>query len=321
MKLTEEQRNTILSSASEGKTSREIAVEMGLAKSTVWGLISRVAKQQERAEQEALIEESMPEVVEEMMSTLIDSGRASEFVANIGAALPPIPAPPTANSIVEAKTLNKRIAIAESFMTMEPDLLLPPSTRRSRSTIRMPTVIEELAVEAPVRPKTPAPTPSSKADIISRISMNVESFEPLLKSVLLPDKHTFMNSLYNKSEAQLETLLAVVVKTRTLANITNQLRHTVYMVAQGAEIATTAFLGMKTQGFATTLSTQDEEIKMILREIALEQLETFDKLQRPELRLALLFSTTLLATDSANRQKGVLKGPVPTAAATKHADL
>ena len=43
---------------------------------------------------------------------------------------------------------------------------------------------------------------------------------------------------------------------------------------------------------------------MILWEIALEQVDAFNKLQRPELRLAMLFSTTLLATeptDASNR--------------------
>ena len=99
-------------------------------------------------------------------------------------------------------------------------------------------------------------------------------------------------------------LVTGLIKTRTIANVTNQLRHTVSLAAQGCEALISTVLGMRTQGFAAAITTQDEEVRMILWEIALEQVDAFNKLQRPELRLAMLFSTTLLATeptDASNR--------------------
>jgi hypothetical protein len=64
---------------------------------------------------------------------------------------------------------------------------------------------------------------------------------------------------------------------------------------------------------------------MILKEIVMDKLDSLQKLQRPELRLAMLFSTTLLATDSANRIKEAsrkqLEATVSADTQQKHSDL
>ena len=148
---------------------------------------------------------------------------------------------------------------------------------------------------------------------------------PLLGSIVQPDRATYLKGLFSKSEKDLAEVLEVIHKTRTLANVTNQLRHTLYMAAQGTEALTTRLLKMKTDGFAQSLRTQDEEIRMILKEMVMVKLDSLQKLQRPELRLAMLFSTTLLATDSANRMKEAsrhkLEAKISPATQEKHSDL
>ena len=66
------------------------------------------------------------------------------------------------------------------------------------------------------------------------------------------------------------------------------------------EVATKRF-GMRTEGYAQALQAQEVELQMILREIAVERAESLSKFQRPEIRLAVLLSTTLLGLDNANR--------------------
>ena len=83
-----------------------------------------------------------------------------------------------------------------------------------------------------------------------------------------PNPEVFLDRLYSKSQSELSTLLAVLIKTRTIATVTNQLRHTVNLAAQGCEALTSSVLGMRTQGFVVAITTQDEEVRMILREIA-----------------------------------------------------
>ena len=62
-----------------------------------------------------------------------------------------------------------------------------------------------------------------------------------------------------------------------------------------------AKVGLKTQGYAQLVRAQEEEIQSILREIALNNVESFKSVQRPELRLATILATSLLACDSRNR--------------------
>ena len=222
--------------------------------------------------------------------------------------------------------------MAESFLNLSGDKPIVSAPRQRK--IRFPKMLEALPEEqkavqskavAVVDPTSPALAAPSKADLIAQITLNVEAFEPLLGSIVQPNRESFLKSLYSKSEKDLSMLLAVINKTRTLANVTNQLRHTLYMAAQGTEALTSRMLSMKTDGFAQALRTQDEEIRMILREMVMERIDSFQKFQRPEMRLALLFSTTLLATDSANRMKEAsrtkLEVKINTTTQAKHSDL
>ena len=90
------------------------------------------------------------------------------------------------------------------------------------------------------------------------------------------------------------------------------------MGASGLEVATSQFLGMKTQGYTRVLMAQDAEVKMILQEIAMLHKDRLGNSTRPELRLALLTVSTLMAIDAKNRQ-GSPPGSAPSA--DKYADL
>jgi hypothetical protein len=67
------------------------------------------------------------------------------------------------------------------------------------------------------------------------------------------------------------------------------------------EVGTTQYLGMNTRGYTNMLQqTSSDEIRMILQELAMEQKDKFQKIQRPEVRLAMIMTTSLLAVNSQN---------------------
>ena len=334
MKVPAESIAKILEMSRSGNSATSVAKELGLASSTVRGILKRnttAAVPQEQSV-DASIEDAMPSLA------LIGQGDADQFLNSINAVAPAVPDAPVSDAM-ETKSLSQRINLAESFLTS--DAMRPVSSKgglfKSRA-LRMPKVVEDGAEDTipaqpgplspVVAPRSVAAVPSdasSKADLIAKITMNVEAFEPLLGSVVQPNRQSFVSSLYGKNERDLQVLLAVINKTRTLANVTNQLKGTLYMAAQGTEAITTKFIKMKTEGFAQAIMSQDEEIKMILKEMVMEQMESFNAYQKPELRLALLFSTTLLMTDSANRMKEASKqrveAKVASATIQKHSDL
>ena len=164
-----------------------------------------------------------------------------------------------------------------------------------------------------VKPKVSRPTasrsapkepddPAAKSELIGKITLNANAFESLLKEHLVPTKEAFLTGLAKKSAEELGVVLKTMEYARSVGNLTNQLRHLTFMAASAVELGSKS-VGLKTEGYANALRAQDDEIRMILQEIAMERASSFQKYQRPELRLAMLFSTTLLATDSQNRLK------------------
>lgn len=157
------------------------------------------------------------------------------------------------------------------------------------------------AVAPPKAPK-PVEDPAEKANLIAKITLNANSFESLLQDFLKPSKAAYLEALPKKSVAELTILLKTLEHTRAVGNSTNQMKHLVFLGASAVEIASQR-VGMRTQGYAQALRAQEDEIRMILQEIAIERADTLTKYQRPEIRLALILSTTLLAMDNNNRLK------------------
>jgi uncharacterized protein YdbL (DUF1318 family) len=190
-------------------------------------------------------------------------------------------------SVQEPIAGTKNAASAEAFLdklvkSVKPKVSRPPSASRS----------------APKEPDDPA----AKSELIGKITLNANAFESLLKEHLVPTKEAFLAGLGKKSAEELSVVLKTMEYARSVGNLTNQLRHLTFMAASAVELGSKS-VGLKTEGYANALRAQDDEIRMILQEIAMERASSFQKYQRPELRLAMLFSTTLLATDSQNRLK------------------
>lgn len=215
--------------------------------------------------QKPAIENNVPNLV-------ISEATASEFMKEITGV--PIDVTPKQNAFLDK---------------LVKDVTKPPRPPRTKTVVR-----EEKAVAKP------SDEPSSKAALISKISINVNSFMPLLRDYVKPSKEEFLHALPKKTVADLEILLKTLEHARTVGNAANQLKHLVFIGATAVEVASKRF-GMRSEGYAQALQAQEDEIKMILQEIAMERVESFTKFQRPEVRLAVLLSTTLLSLDNANR--------------------
>jgi len=187
------------------------------------------------------------------------------------------------------------------------------------------TFLKDLIKKAPKRQFKEADDPSEKAGLIAAITMNVNAFSALLTDIMIPTKEAYLQSLPKKAIGELKVCLKVIEQTRTVANTANMMKNMLFMGAVGMELGTQRFLKMKTQGFAQLLQTQTE-IEMILKEIALEKVDDFKRIQRPEMRLATIITMTLLSVDSNNRMRELTetKGqpePLPEETAERFADL
>ena len=310
----------IIELGKQQKAIREIATTVGVSKSTVSNVLRKAPAAAAQATQPSESPQApvlppihpaeAPDALNEI-SLVISEDRASQFLEDIHSKAPQDPPDATtAATVPELKSAAKKEAFINSFL----ESVVPPAPpakapRASKAAPRAARSVKQApSLLTPFREEEDA---EEKATLISTITMNVNAFEPLLKDLLKPSKDEFLTSLRRKSAAELAVTLKILEHTRTVGNISNQMRHLLYMGAMGVEVASSRFLSLKSQGFAVALRTQDEEIRMILREICMERVESLKKIQRPELRLGMLMATTLLAVDSQNRM-GAAAAPTPT---------
>jgi hypothetical protein len=267
--------------AADGKSTRDIAKELGLGKSSV-------ARYTRDVSAPVLVpaETSTP-VIENTMS--INDNAARAFLSDIG-----IKGPATSlrNEIVPAssplKNNPRAVLLAESLLSNFQRPAPEPVYIEQQPAVSAPAMIHEEA-------------PPERHTLITQIQLNVENFAPLLKNITT-DPEGFKQTLYGKSENELSTLLKVIERTRLVGNLTNQFKHMFWMSTSALEMGT-QMVGLKTQGLTEALRIQDEEIKMVLKELAMERADSFSNAQRPEIRLAFLVSTTLLSVDAMNRAR------------------
>ena len=164
---------------------------------------------------------------------------------------------------------------------------------------KKPRVKKEKA-EKPSPEKDKTESAAEKASLIAKITLNVNAFESLLRDFIQPSREAYLAALPKKSVAELEIVFKTLEHSRVVGNATNQLKHLLFLGASAVEMATQS-VGLKTQGYAQALRAQETEIRMILQEIAIERAETMEKYQRPEVRLAVILTSTLMAMDNANR--------------------
>lgn len=174
----------------------------------------------------------------------------------------------------------------------------------------------------------PVPDPYVvRPDVIQRIVFNVEHFGPLVKPIVGPNPQEFIQGLANRPDRELTGLLTAIERARSVGNIASGFKQTFFVVAQATEV-TTKFIGLKPDGFTERLKQQEEEIGMIMKEIAIDQWQKVKAMDRPELRLGLMFCMTLVQTDANNRLKEHMArfsrgqtAQVPASVVENHADL
>ena len=162
-----------------------------------------------------------------------------------------------------------------------------------------------------------------RGEVIQRIMFNVEHFSPMIRKIIGDDADGFIQSLSGRSDRELEGLLAVIDRTRAVGNLATTFRHTFYMAAQGAEVVSSQFLNMRTRGFVQALQAQDTEIQMAIKELAIDNYNRFNKMNRPEMRLGMLAVMTLIQVDSTARLREAM-GQAPSVNTTtqeKYGDL
>jgi len=295
-----EQVARIKALAAEGKSSRVIALETGVGKSSVARYMTLEVAD---APTISVVDVEMP---------MINDNAARSFLSDIGVSGP---GKALRNEVVPVssplKNNPKAIQLAQTLLRQAPQPRQPVADLQQRLTIAP-------APSPPVVNEKPSAPPLDAAQMIARIQMNVDNFAPLLTHILKPDADEFMKVLYYKSEDELRILLKVIERARLVGNMANQFKHMFWMTT-GALEAGAPIIGVKASGLSQALRVQDQEIQLILKEMALERADSFEHAQRPEVRLAFLVSTTLLSVDSLNRMRAAASVQRVKAAAQQQA--
>jgi predicted transcriptional regulator len=268
---------------SQGKSLREIASQTGVSKSTIHTYLKSIPSETTVAEND------VPKLIisDIQGDSMISHQEADTFVNELVSSVqvPTIPA---------TKTSKKATKTAEDFMENLLSSKTKGKTRVSKQVV--PKQYED---------------PQIKGELIARLTMNVNNFEPLLTDFLKPSKDVFLTSLQKKNCSELEVLLKTMETTRSVANLTNQFMHFFYLGTNVVEVGTTHYLGMDTQGFSMALRQQNDEIRMIMKEMCMNKVESFKKVTTPEIRLAMIMTTTLIGVNAQNSMRKKQKVDVP----------
>jgi heterodisulfide reductase subunit A-like polyferredoxin len=186
---------------------------------------------------------------------------------------------------------------------------------------------EKLAAHMFAEDDTPLPVfvedPVEKNAVLQRIMLNLDNFGSMFS--FIHDKSHFVTSLHEKSLDDLKGILKTMENTRTIINLSNQMKQTFLMVGKGTEVLGARFLNLKTTGFVDNLVAQKQELDMIFRELAIEYAPRFTFQTRPELRLGMLYAMTLLQVDNTNRIKEFVETKasveIPQATAQTYGDI
>jgi len=164
-----------------------------------------------------------------------------------------------------------------------------------------------------------------RASLTQKIIFNVQHFASHLESIIGPSKEAFIATLGGLSDAQLKDTLNTLERTRSVGNMASGFKQVFYVAAQATE-ATSRMIGMRARGFTEHLRTQDEEITMIMKELAIDQWEKVKVLDSPQARLGVIFCMTLIQVDAKNRITDQMlaaanRGPVNANVAEQNKDL
>lgn len=283
MEKTEDKINKL---HSEGKTIRQIATELNLGRTKVHLTIRRNIVKPESIPEEI---KSPTLVIEE---DRMDSNLVETYMNDIQTHIPLTKEAIKDNDKKEKKDVEnkeKGVKFVES--------LLDKIEKKRNEKVKPAREVKEKIVKI-------VENPEDKADVITRITFNVSNFGSLLTGVIGEDKDAFLKSLLKKSLPELELTLKLLENQRIVSNIANQMKHLLFMGTSFLEIGSKQFLKIQSDGYSNAIQQRDKEIEMILRELCMNNVSKLEKIQRPELRLVTILTTTLLAIDMKNRQAG-----------------
>lgn len=270
-KVTPEIKTNISKLLAEGKSVRQVATLLNISKSTVSTLGKKSAEIKSEVVTETMDDAEFASMINPMtMETVIPQ------------------AMPDMGNTEKSRLLSK-------FMTT---FDTPPAPKAKRKA-KMEDFSEMLALPKPKEPE------EDKSIVIAKIQMNVDNFPEVLKDYIKPDRDTFIAKVNKMSPADLKHTLSLLQTVRSSANMANQMKYLLFGATGMIEVASQRFLGMNTRGYADMVRQQEAEIQSCLREIAINNVESYKKIERPEMRLATVLVTTLLAVDSRNRMEQV----------------
>jgi hypothetical protein len=294
----------------KASSASELAKLHGVSRSAVYRLLKKEGDaplaQPEKASSEK-------EEVGEQSGTLMEDlfSKAEQFANTLG--LPESSGQLThvegKDEKAEQEKEEKLDALMDAMMGNAPqgmEIRLPPGLREA---IESPTAVRQLprretfVEEGELRPQV---TDAKRAEVTQKIVFNLQHFGPQLEVITGTNKELFLQNLATLSTSQLKETLTTLERTRSVGNIANGFKHLFYVAGQATETAT-QFAGMSTQGFTSQLKTQDEEITMIMKELAIEQWERLKVMDSPQVRLGMLFCMTLIQVDTRNKLEAHFK--------------
>jgi len=331
-RLSRDKKEQIQRAFKDGKSPTEIAKELGVARSSIYRITNATTKKQtksrrddssvssasgsdsdaESGDDDGDDEDNNPSIVKKflkMSNVFADELGLKEEKPN------PDNDDKSPHLVIQEERQNNDAKANFMRMMMENDrpAMDVPSVAQMREQIQrpMPTIIN-------------IPDPDfDRGEVIQRIMFNVEHFAPVLRKIIGDNADGFVQSLSGRSDRELEGLLQVIDRTRAVGNLATTFKHTFYMAAQGAEVVTSQFLNMRTRGFVQALQAQDTEIQMAIKELAIDNYNKFNKMNRPEMRLGMLAVMTLIQVDSSARLREAM-GQAPSVSPSteeKYGDL
>jgi hypothetical protein len=322
-KIPDDIRKKVKELYASGQSVRQIATTLGISKTTAATINNEIPVMVPLAAQVPLAENISINTIEPMDD--------ASFANAITSSAPAV-------STVAIKPLSKSSIDKILAEFSGPDVVTGPSTGKpKKSRAKDASGLDDLLAE--FEPSVSAPLAKSKKTTfampveqfedksvyIAKIQMNVDNFADVLKDHIKPDRDGFLTKVSKMSLSDLNSTLKLLETVRSSNNLANQMKYLLYGGANFIELGTQRLLGMKTQGYAQQLRQQEAEIQSCLREIAINNVEAYKKIEKPEMRLATVLVTTLIATDSRNRLEGLKNEfktmPVSTEQQNKFNDL
>lgn len=183
----------------------------------------------------------------------------------------------------------------------------PPQVKDERRAVN---IVEQLVkdVQKPQAVTIPEmilpPRAPPRDETIQRILLNADTFPAHYP--FITDKNAFVQSLSEKSAHQLDDLLKMMERTRSVNNLSSQMKQVFFVTARATESLGTR-IRLKTQGLTDALLQQQQELDYIFKELAIEYADKFNTATRPEIKLLMTFGMAVLSVDSQNRLREHIK--------------